>query len=253
MPISQAVSASSALPMLYKPVKLRDRELVDGGIASTTNLDVAIEAGAKLIVVVNPLVPYVNTFEKRIPSLTGSWRQRVIGHGLSPDRLPGVQAARPPASSRARAALEGALSECRHHSHRTRSHRRADVQTSVMNLTSRVAIAGHGSQSVTLKARPRLPEVQGICERHRIEIPATRVRQVVKHFDTVPESIRAWAKDLRADDLDPAASVRPAVATQAARALTLYRLRSWIPPMEGVWSRPGAEALGAGGVSLWLL
>ncbi len=72
VPISQAVSASGALPMIYKPVRIKDRELVDGGIVSTTNVDIAVEAGAKFIVVVNPLVPYVNDFEKRIPTITGS-------------------------------------------------------------------------------------------------------------------------------------------------------------------------------------
>src|SRR6195256_535086 len=51
VPISKAVSASSALPMIYKPVKVRDREIVDGGLVSTTNLDIAVEAGAKFIVV----------------------------------------------------------------------------------------------------------------------------------------------------------------------------------------------------------
>ena len=39
------------------PSKVRDRELIDGGIVSTTNLDIAVEAGAKFVVVVNPLVP----------------------------------------------------------------------------------------------------------------------------------------------------------------------------------------------------
>ena len=52
VPISTAVRASSALPMIYKPVKVKDRELIDGGILSTTNLDIAVEAGAKFIVVV---------------------------------------------------------------------------------------------------------------------------------------------------------------------------------------------------------
>src|SRR5256714_5906646 len=48
VPISTAVSASSALPMLYKPVKVKDRELIDGGILSTTNLDIAVEDGAQV-------------------------------------------------------------------------------------------------------------------------------------------------------------------------------------------------------------
>src|SRR5205823_13177662 len=72
IPISRAVRASTALPMIYKPVEIKDRELVDGGIVSTTNIDIAVEAGARFVVVVNPLVPYVNDFAKRIPTITGS-------------------------------------------------------------------------------------------------------------------------------------------------------------------------------------
>src|SRR5947209_5014420 len=67
VPISTAVGASTALPMVYKPVEVKDRELVDGGIVSTTNIDIAVEAGAKFVVVVNPVVPFVNDFEQQIP------------------------------------------------------------------------------------------------------------------------------------------------------------------------------------------
>src|SRR6195952_5119769 len=80
-PISTAVRASTALPMVYKPVRVRDRELVDGGIVSTTNLDIAVEAGAKFIVVVNPLVPYVNEFSKTIPTLSAPRARRVSDMG----------------------------------------------------------------------------------------------------------------------------------------------------------------------------
>src|SRR5436305_643425 len=72
VPISRAVRASTALPMVYKPVEIKDRELVDGGIVSTTNIDIAVEAGAKFVVVVNPLVPYVNDFTTRVGPLSGS-------------------------------------------------------------------------------------------------------------------------------------------------------------------------------------
>ena len=62
--------------------RVKDRELVDGGIVSTTNLDIAVEAGAKLIVVVNPLVPYVNDFTKEIPTLFGTRTRRVSDMGF---------------------------------------------------------------------------------------------------------------------------------------------------------------------------
>ena len=196
VPISRAVSASTALPMIYAPVKVRDRELVDGGIVSTTNLDIAVEAGAKFIVVVNPLVPYTNTFEKRIPTLLGSRARRVSDMGFPQigyqafkllahqrlhelakrweERYPGVDIV----------LIEPEASD------------ELMFQTSIMNFTSRVAIARHGFQSVTLKLAQDYPRFKRICARHGIEISATRVRKVVKHFEAERESTRAWRKIL---------------------------------------------------------
>jgi predicted acylesterase/phospholipase RssA len=196
VPISQAVSASSALPMMYKPVKIKDRELVDGGLVSTTNLDIAVEAGAKFIVVVNPLVPYKNEFHQRIPSVIGSRIRRVSDMGfpqigyqsfkllahqrlhelakLWEERYPGVDIIliEPDATDELM------------------------FQTSVMNFTSRVDIARHGFQSVTLKLANDYPRFKRICARHGIEISATRVRKVVKHFEAEREPTSAWRKIL---------------------------------------------------------
>ncbi len=196
VPISTAVGASTALPMLYKPVRVKDRELIDGGVLSTTNLDIAVEAGAKLVVVVNPLVPYVNDFEKRIPTVTGSRARRVSDMGFPQigyqtfkllayqrlhemarrweERYPGVDIV---------------LIE-------PESNDELMFQTSVMNYSSRVDIARHGFQSVTLKLANDYPRFKRICARHGIEISATRVRKVVKHFAAERENTRAWRKIL---------------------------------------------------------
>src|ERR1044072_102081 len=82
VPIPKAVAASTALPMVYKPVDLKGRHLVDGRRRPTTNLDVAVEHGAKLVVVINPLVPYVNDFQKMIPTMFGSRVRRVTDMGF---------------------------------------------------------------------------------------------------------------------------------------------------------------------------
>src|SRR5271169_1386132 len=71
VPISTAVRASGALPMVYSPVRIKDREMIDGGIVSTTNLDIAVEAGAKLVIVINPIVPFVNDFSQTVKTLSG--------------------------------------------------------------------------------------------------------------------------------------------------------------------------------------
>ena len=40
------------------------------------------------------------------------------------------------------------------------------------------------------------PRFREICKRHGIQISATRVRQVIKHFDAEKEKTRAWRKIL---------------------------------------------------------
>ncbi len=57
VPISRAVAASSAIPVLYRPVRIFDKDYVDGGLHGTASLDLAIEAGAKLVICINSMVP----------------------------------------------------------------------------------------------------------------------------------------------------------------------------------------------------
>jgi predicted acylesterase/phospholipase RssA len=202
VPISTGVRASTALPMVYEPVRVGDRELVDGGIVSTTNLDIAVEAGAKFVVVVNPLVPYVNDFSKmtRGPLGIGSRPRRVSDMGFPQI---GYQAFKLLAYQRL------------HEMARQWEQRYPGVdivlvepepddelmfQTSIMDFTSRVDVARHGFESVTLRLANDYEHFREICERHGIEISATRVRKVVKHFDQRDadreDRSRAWRKIL---------------------------------------------------------
>jgi NTE family protein len=57
VPISLAVQASSALPGLYPPVEIDGRHYVDGVLLKTLHASVALEAGAELVICVNPIVP----------------------------------------------------------------------------------------------------------------------------------------------------------------------------------------------------
>ena len=57
VPISTAVEASAALPGLYRPVRIGDREYVDGGVKKTAHISLAIEHVADLVICINPLVP----------------------------------------------------------------------------------------------------------------------------------------------------------------------------------------------------
>jgi predicted acylesterase/phospholipase RssA len=194
VPISRAVAASGALPMLYAPVEVRDRQLVDGGIRSTTNLDVAVESGAKFIVVVNPIVPYVNPFTERIPTIFGSRVRRVSDMGfaavgnqafrmLSHDRLhrgvkdwerryPGVDII----------LIEPELDD------------ELMFGTSIMDYSARLRVAKHGFESVTLRLARDYDRYKAVAEHHGIEISARRVRRVLDQVEQERDETPAWRR-----------------------------------------------------------
>ena len=53
--LPRAVLASAAIPGIYQPVQVGRRSLVDGGVHSTSNLDLGVQAGADRIIAVVPL------------------------------------------------------------------------------------------------------------------------------------------------------------------------------------------------------
>jgi predicted acylesterase/phospholipase RssA len=57
IPISQAIAASSAIPGFFEPYRIRDRDYVDGDVGYTGHTDLAVDAGATVVVAINPAVP----------------------------------------------------------------------------------------------------------------------------------------------------------------------------------------------------
>jgi NTE family protein len=196
VPIPTAVAASTALPMVYKPVSVKGRHLVDGGLQSTTNLDVAVEHGAKLVIVINPLVPYINDFQKMIPTMFGSRVRRVTDMGFPQI---GYQA------------FKLLVHQRLHESVRKWSEKYPGVdiiliepepndelmfETNIMNFTKRVEIARHGFESVTIKLAKDYDRFAEVCAKHGIEISATRVRRVMKQAEKERASTTAWRRIL---------------------------------------------------------
>ena len=60
VPVSKAVAASTALPGLYRPVRIAGRDYVDGGVKKTAHINLAIQNGADLVICINPIVPFLN-------------------------------------------------------------------------------------------------------------------------------------------------------------------------------------------------
>lgn len=57
VPIHKAVRASSALVPFYAPAKIGERWYIDGAFSRTTNMRVAVDEGATLAILIDPLVP----------------------------------------------------------------------------------------------------------------------------------------------------------------------------------------------------
>ncbi|HXQ89497.1 MAG TPA: patatin-like phospholipase family protein [Solirubrobacterales bacterium] len=197
VPISKAVECSTCLPIVYKPVDLKGRQFVDGGIRSTTNVDIAVEKGAKFIVVVNPLVPYVNDFEKTIPTVFGNRVRRVSDMGL-----PAIanQTFRLIAHQRLHQAVEQwqekypgvdiVLLE-------PQPNDELMFGTPIMDYSRRLQIARHGFESVTATLAQDYDRYKEIAEKHGLEISERRVRGVVeKASEEEPEQLSAWRRVL---------------------------------------------------------
>jgi len=58
VPISRAIQASAALPGLFPPVGIDGRWFVDGALKKTLHASVALREGARLVICINPLVPF---------------------------------------------------------------------------------------------------------------------------------------------------------------------------------------------------
>jgi NTE family protein len=180
VPISKAIQCSTALPIVYKPVDLKGRQMVDGGIPSTTNVSIAVEKGAKFIVVVNPLVPYVNDFEKTIPTVFGTRVRRVSDMGL-----PAIanQTFRLIAHARLHQAVE--MWQERYPGVdiilvEPEPNDELMFGTPIMDYSRRLKIARHGFESVTATLAKDYDSFEEIAERHGLEISGRRVNRVVE-------------------------------------------------------------------------
>ena len=58
--IGDVVAASSAIPLLFRPVRIEGRDYIDGSTGKVAHIDVAVRAGASTILIINPLVNISN-------------------------------------------------------------------------------------------------------------------------------------------------------------------------------------------------
>jgi NTE family protein len=194
VPISEAAAASTAIPLLYSPRTIENRVFYDGGLKSTTNIDIAIAHGAKLIVCINPLVPYVHDVRHLLPTATG-----LPARHLSQKGFPHIAAQT--FRIMAEAQLEKELQLISH------AHpdvdiilvepRRDDEHLFVFNLMdygSRERIARHAFESVAIDLVTRFPDYNKVLGRHGIALDRDRLIDQLQGVIEGAEPRFVWAR-----------------------------------------------------------
>ena len=242
--ISQAVAASAAMPFLYKPVRIGQREYVDGGLRGNASLDLAIEQGAKLVVCINPVVPFDSEGGESVLR-----RDRADGH-IS-DR--GVQAV----TSQVLAIL---LHSGLHYHVKQLRRRYPDVDIilvepraddehmhfdNIMRYSARLTIARHGFESVTLYLAQDFAHYKEILTRHGIPVSRRLLVEEMQEIWDSDYSPRVLRRILSARQ----PSERPASRIYTELDETLCRLEEALARLDAKVRRAGSAAAPADGTA----
>ena len=167
--IPDAVAASSAIPIVFKPVRIDGVDYVDGGVKGAAALDVAIEKGADLVVVVNALAPL------DVRGVKDSTFLHRFGHTIADLGIKGI------ANQVARGILKDTLTD--HVRLLRQRHPEVDIVVieplpndekmffhEVMSTSARLVVAQHGYESVLDGMSRNHAHLSSVMARHGIEI-----------------------------------------------------------------------------------
>ena len=93
--LADAVAASCAVPSFYHPVRIGDREYIDGGVRSVSNMDLLEDAGLDLVISFNPMSsrhrPRGVKPAARVGAMMRAGAGRRLGHEASSLRARGTK------------------------------------------------------------------------------------------------------------------------------------------------------------------
>jgi NTE family protein len=180
VPISLAVQASAALPGLFPPVEIDGRHYVDGALKKTLHASVALERGVRLVLCVNPLVP----FDSRLPRIHADSPKRLVEGGL-PAVL--AQTFRSMIHSRMQVGMDRYESDYPNADIVLFQPNRDDAEmffTNIFSYASRRRLAEHAYQKTRRELFERRHELAAVLARHgitiRLDVLADSHRHLVK-------------------------------------------------------------------------
>jgi NTE family protein len=221
VPISRAVQASSALPGLYPPVEIRNRNFVDGALRRTMHASVAMDQDIDLLFGLNPLVPF------------DANRARAEGHDLPESLVTGglpvvlSQTFRTLLQSRMQVGMAKYATQYEHTDQLVFEPNPDDAEmffTNVFSYSSRQRVCEHAFQATLADLRARRDLIGPMLARHdlrlrdeilddeRVSLVSGLDPRARRHSNTTARLKRAL------DDVDAlVASRRPAPANRGRR------------------------------------
>src|SRR4029079_15583454 len=164
--VSKAVQASTALPGLYRPVRIEGRDYVDGGVKKTAHINLAIQNGADLVICVNPIVPIGN----RSGALSTHLRSKGVTYVLD-------QVLRIALHARMQYGLERYQAEHPEVDILLLEPTRDDLRMfsyNIMRYSARKVVAAHAYRSTLQAFRAREGESRRVLRRHGISLRSPR-------------------------------------------------------------------------------
>jgi len=241
VPVSLAVAASTAVPILYKPVRIADHDYIDGSVRGNASLDLAIEHGATLIICINPLVPFDNGDRASIPFFGPDG-------GLLGDK--GFTAV---ASQVTRIQTHSGL--LYHIKQLRKTHPEVDIVLvepdvkdhemsfyNIMRYSTRLTVAQHGFETVTLKLAENYRYYADLLSRHGIVLNQRLVDEELtqlKHSNYDPTVLRRILENSPAPRKQRSVSSPPVTPKPAADspAASLKQLNQTLAKLDEVLAK----------------
>jgi predicted acylesterase/phospholipase RssA len=205
------VQASTALPGLFPPVRIEGRHYVDGVLKKTLHASVALRHGARLVLCINPLVPY--DADPHVQD--GEPGARLADAGLP---LVLSQTFRSIIHSRMQVGMERYRGEYRDADvvlFEPDRHDREMFFTNIFSYASRRRLAEHAYQKTRQELRRRREELAPILARHGIELDVRGMTDPERRL------------------VDPQRLRRGAALSAARLASTLDDLERWLRSTAG--------------------
>lgn len=196
VPISLAVAASSAVPILYRPVQVFEKDYVDGFLHGAASLDLAIEAGAKLIVCINPMVPFDAAHSRphehyiRQHGLQAVINQslRTLMHSSLKYHIKNVRMKYPDVDI---ILIQPGLDDLEMFSHNP------------MHYSGRLAVAQHGFESVTNGILANIDYYRSVLARHSIDLHTDLLQAQMSAIKAEPGAPRVVEQIIDAQPAQP--------------------------------------------------